>query len=81
MIPTILDLLLQHGADINADNSMGMTPIMFAAMFGRTRVVEQLRAHGGSLKCRNRVGHTTWSPPFPSTAGAASSPSAPPRSN
>jgi hypothetical protein len=29
---------------------------MFAAMFGRTRVVEQLRARGASLKCRNRLG-------------------------
>jgi ankyrin repeat protein len=33
-----------------------MTPIMFAAMFGRTRVVEQLKAHGASLKRRNRLG-------------------------
>ena len=32
-----------------------MTPIMFAAMFGPTRVVEQLQAHGTSLQCRNRL--------------------------
>ncbi|MGA2870576.1 MAG: hypothetical protein ABSF34_15620, partial [Verrucomicrobiota bacterium] len=30
--------------------------IMFASMFGRTRVVEQLQAHGASLKRRNRFG-------------------------
>jgi hypothetical protein len=29
---------------------------MFAAMFGRARVVEQLRSHGSSLKRRNRLG-------------------------
>jgi hypothetical protein len=29
---------------------------MFAAMFGRTRVVEQLQAHGASLQRRNRLG-------------------------
>lgn len=33
-----------------------MTPVMFAAMFGRTRVVEQLRAHGDSFRRRNRLG-------------------------
>ena len=33
-----------------------MTPIMFAAMFGRTRVVEQLRSRGASLTRRNRLG-------------------------
>jgi len=45
-----VDLFLPHGADIDADNSVGMTPIMFVALFGRTRVVEQLRARGASLQ-------------------------------
>ncbi|MGO8930767.1 MAG: ankyrin repeat domain-containing protein [Limisphaerales bacterium] len=49
-------LLLEHGADIDAKNGVGMTPIMFAAMFGRTRVVEQMKAHGASLKGRNHLG-------------------------
>ena len=40
----------------DADNGAGLTPIMFAAMFGRTRVVEQLQAHGASLRRRNRLG-------------------------
>ncbi len=52
----IVAVLLEHGADIDADNGVGMTPIMFAAMFGRAQVVEQLRSHGASLKRRNRLG-------------------------
>ena len=34
-----------------------MTPIMFAAMFGRSKVVDrQLKAQGASLQHRNRLG-------------------------
>jgi uncharacterized protein len=52
----IVTLLLAHGADIDADNGGGMTPIMFASMFGRIKVVGQLQAHGASLARRNRLG-------------------------
>jgi hypothetical protein len=52
----IVSLLLEHGADIDADNGGGMTPLMFAAMFGRSQVVAQLQAHGASLQRRNRLG-------------------------
>jgi len=33
-----------------------MTPIRFAAMFGRSRMVELLQARGASLRRRNRLG-------------------------
>jgi len=33
-----------------------MTPLMFAAMFGRTKVVELLKRHGASLTRRNCMG-------------------------
>jgi ankyrin repeat protein len=52
----IAALLLTHGADIDADNGGGMTPLMFAAMFGRIKVAEQLKEHGASLNRRNRLG-------------------------
>ena len=52
----IVVLLLEHGGEVDADNGGGMTPIMFAAMFGRTKVVAQLQAHGASLQRRNRLG-------------------------
>ena len=45
----IVDLLLKHGADNDADNGDGMTPLMFAGMFGRAQAVEQLKAHGVAL--------------------------------
>ena len=51
-----VSLLLDHGADIEADNGGGMTPLMFAALFGRHKVVEHLKARGASLEHRNRFG-------------------------
>jgi uncharacterized protein len=48
----IAGLLLEQGADIDADNGVGMTPSMFAAMFGRTRMFELLQARGASLRRR-----------------------------
>ena len=51
-------LLLAHGAEIDADNGAGMTPIMFAALFGRSRVVEQLQTWGASVRRRNCLGHS-----------------------
>jgi ankyrin repeat protein len=45
-------LLLEHGTD----TARTLTPLIFAAMFGRAKVVEQLKAHGTSLQQRNRLG-------------------------
>jgi len=53
---TLVTLLLNHGADVDTDNGGGMTPLMFAAMFGRGKVVEQLTARGASREQRNRLG-------------------------
>jgi ankyrin repeat protein len=40
-------------------SSHRLTPLMFVAMFGRFKVVEQLKAHGASLRQRNRLGIST----------------------
>jgi ankyrin repeat protein len=48
----IVSLLLARCPDFNADNGGGMMIIRFAAMTGRTKIVEQLRAQGASLKRR-----------------------------
>jgi ankyrin repeat protein len=40
-------------------SSHRLTPLMFASMFGRSKVVEQLKAHGASLQQRNRLGIST----------------------
>jgi len=53
-------LLLKHGADINADNGAGMTPIMYASLFGRAKAVELLRAHGASLETTQSFGDFGW---------------------
>ena len=49
-------MLLEQGAEIDAGNGGGMTPLMFAAMVGRSKEVAQLQAHGASLQRRNRLG-------------------------
>lgn len=45
----LAELLLWHGADIHADNGGGITPIMFASMFGRVAMVCLLEQHGAAL--------------------------------
>jgi hypothetical protein len=49
-------MLLEHGADIDADNGGGMTPLMFAVMFGRVKVAAQLQARSASMQRHNRRG-------------------------
>jgi ankyrin repeat protein len=39
-------------------SSHRLTPLMFASLFGRSKVVEHLKSHGASLKSRNRLGIT-----------------------
>jgi ankyrin repeat protein len=41
-------LLLDHGADIHARDSKGMTCMAYAVMFGRFSVVKVLRAYDTS---------------------------------
>jgi ankyrin repeat protein len=40
-------------------SSHRLTPLLFALMFGRSKVVEKLKAHGASLPQRNRLGIST----------------------
>jgi ankyrin repeat protein len=49
-------MLLEHGSSVDRRNDRGQTPLMFAAMFGRSKAVAQLQAHGASLWRRNRPG-------------------------
>ena len=39
------ELLVKHGANINENNGLGMTPYTFAIMFGRKEVAEFLLNH------------------------------------
>ena len=58
-IRTIARLLLEHGAAVDADNGNGMTPLMFAEMFGRTDVADVLRKRARTRGTRNRYGLTS----------------------
>ena len=44
--------LISRGADVNA-KSNGMTPIMYAAKFNRTDILELLIIHGADLKAKS----------------------------
>ena len=50
--------LLDHGALVNARDTQGMTPLMFAAEFGKTEVVRALLAHGADPALRDKRGWT-----------------------
>ena len=52
----IAKALLQHGADVNARDFEGMTPLMFAAYAGHTRIVELLRTFGARINDTNNFG-------------------------
>ncbi|KAA5824162.1 ankyrin repeat domain-containing protein [Algibacter amylolyticus] len=43
--------LISRGADVN-EKSNGMTPIMYAAKFNRTDILELLIKHGANLKAK-----------------------------
>lgn len=50
------ELLLAHGADVNAKNRLGETPLLEAA--GCTAVVELLLAHGADVNIKDNDGQT-----------------------
>lgn len=52
-------LLLSLGADVNAVNALGDTPLHGAAWRGTTSIVTLLLAKGANLKARNKL---NWSP-------------------
>ena len=52
----VATLLLDAGADLNADQGGGTTPLMLASLFGRTEMVRLLKQRGADAKTRNRWG-------------------------
>jgi uncharacterized protein len=45
----LIELLLRHGARVDARDAFGSTPLQVAAGWGHQRVVELLRSHGGDV--------------------------------
>ena len=54
----VVELLIQHGAEINLQNSVGDTALMRAAQHGHERVVELLLRHGADINLQNSGGGT-----------------------
>lgn len=53
-----MNLLVEHGADLNARDHTGMTPLHAAAMLGRVREAEWLLDHGAARDAKDTFGDT-----------------------
>jgi len=62
---------IQNGADVNATNTEGHTPLMLAAYNGHTKIVEKLLKNGASVSITDNKNltplHFAASGPFPET--------------
>lgn len=57
-IPAIAELLLSYGAEVNAQNNDGTTPLMEASFWGEEKMVQILLSHGADPFMRDTVGNT-----------------------
>jgi len=55
---SVLQLLLEHGADINVQNQAGQTPLLWASMNGALEVVRLLLEHGADVEAKDNDGKT-----------------------
>lgn len=51
-------LLLEHGASVNGSNRAKQTPLMFAALFNRTKLAEELIKRGANVEAKDLLGNT-----------------------
>jgi len=54
----VVELLLQHGAEIDMESSKGVTALMLATACGHARVVELLLQRGAQVDMQNSSGNT-----------------------
>ncbi|KAL7286755.1 hypothetical protein TKK_0018900 [Trichogramma kaykai] len=54
----IVNLLINHGAEINAQSTSGNTPLMYGCAGGHVKVVEALLNAGANVEDHNENGHT-----------------------
>jgi ankyrin repeat protein len=51
-----IDLCFEHGADVNATNSMGLTALLGAANRGSNEIIRKLAEHGARLDVVDKEG-------------------------
>lgn len=57
----IIDLLIKNGADVNASDKSGVSPVVYAMWSRDPRVLDLLIANGVNLHCRSGHGSSLWS--------------------
>jgi ankyrin repeat protein len=56
--PSVIDILIKHGADVNATTQLGETPLHLGARGGHVQTVEKLLAYGANPNLRDSRGRT-----------------------
>jgi len=56
----LAELLIAHGADVNARNFSGTTPLVFAAMFEQEKIATLLLEKGADKTLRDVQGKTAY---------------------
>ncbi len=56
--PETLAILIAHGADVNASDGSGVTPLMFAARDGYSEMIKKMLALGADTSLTDIEGHT-----------------------
>ena len=54
----VMSYLVEHGADVNAKNDLGQTPLHLAAWQGSLKAVKWLVNHGADPMIRDKEGKT-----------------------
>lgn len=60
-LPDHVRLLINHGADVNFQNSEGDCPLYYAALKKRYDIVLDLLRGGANIRVKNRFGHDVYS--------------------
>lgn len=58
--PKIISTLVDLGANVNARDFTGFTPLMYAAMFNGSRIIEALIKEGADVNAVNAFNNTAF---------------------